>query len=193
MRRTVALSALTAVALAPLAWAAPVVGPEQGSAAQFRLTTRSGVYTVSLLASTPAAGGAPVLRLRLVSDSGAVSRFAGALPAGALVTQGGVTTLRTRIGSTPLSVVFRPQLPVITVSFGTVDSDNGLAEGWTIAGNGGTAAVSIGAVRCTVTVMASGAATVVDTDGYGSALRTPLGLPLKGGRCDDIPDTPLPV
>ena len=193
MRRVLALFALAAVALAPLASAAPTAGPESGSATQFRLTTRAGVYTVSLLASTPAAGGAPVLRMRLLSGAGDAKRFAGTLQAGALVTRGGTTTLSTRFGSIPLRVAFHPQTPVVTVSFGNVDSDNEVAEGWAIAGSGGTAEVALGAVRCTVTLMATGTATVVDSGGYGRPLATALGLPLKGARCDDIPSSPLPV
>ena len=193
MRRSLALSALLAVALAPLASAAPTVGPESGTATEFRLTTRAGVYTVSLLASTSAVGGAPVLRVRIAPSAGAAKRFAGVLPATALVTRGGSTTLTTRFGSLPLRVAFHPQTPVVAASFGNVDSDNELAEGWAIAGNGGTADIAFGAVRCTVSFMVTGTATVVDSGSYGRPLTTALRLPLKGARCDDVPNTPLPV
>jgi hypothetical protein len=192
VRRTLVLSVLTAVAVAPVASAAPAVGPEQGSAAQFRLTTKAGVYTVSLLASRPAAGGAPVLRVRLLSSTDQATRFAGELPASALVTQGTVTRLSSRLGSVPLTVVFHPEAPVVTVSFGNVDSGDDHAEGWAIAGNGGTAEVTLGGVRCSVTLMATGTATVVDTGSYGQPLSTPFGLPLKGARCGDLPRADLP-
>jgi hypothetical protein len=191
VRRTLALSVLAALAAAPLASAAPTAGPEQGSATQFRLTTSAGDYTVSLLASTPAAGGAPTLRVRVLSAAGDATRFAGQLPASAVVTQGGATRLTTRLGSTPRTVVFRPQTPVLTVSFGNVDSDAGVAEGWAIAGNGGTADVTLGGVRCTVTLMATGTATVVDSDGYGAPLGTRFPVPLKGSRCGDLPSGSL--
>jgi hypothetical protein len=193
VRRSLALSALLALAFAPLASAAPNVGPESGAGTQFRLTTRAGVYTVSLLAGTPAGGGAPVLRVRIQSSAGSAKRFAGALPATALVTRGGTTTLSTRFGSLPLRVAFHPQTPVVAASFGDVDSDNGLAAGWVIAGNGGTADVALGGVRCTVAFMVIGTATVVDSGSYGRPPATALGLPLKGARCDDVPSTPLPV
>jgi hypothetical protein len=167
------------------------VGPESGSAVQFRLTTRAGDYAVSLLASVPAAGGSPVLRLRLLPAAGDATRFSGALAPSALVTKGGVTRLSTRLGSVPLAVVFHPQTPVVTVSFGNVDSDNELAEGWAIAGNGGTADVTLGGVRCTVTLMATGTAAVVDSGSYGRPLSAPLGVPLKRARCGDLPSGSL--
>jgi hypothetical protein len=193
MRRTLALSALAVVALAPLASAAPAVGPEQGSATHFQLMTRTGTYTVSLLASSPPVGGGPTLRVRLQSAAGDVTRFAGGLPASALVTQGGATRLTTRLGSTPLTVVFHPESPVLTVSFGDVEADSDLPEGWVIAGSGGTADVTLGGVRCRVTLMATGAATVVDSGSYGAPLRTRFPLSLKGARCGDLPSTPLPL
>ena len=193
MRRTLALSVLAALAVAPLASAAPTAGPESGSALDFRVTTRTGAHTVSLLASAPAAGGAPVLRVRLVSPSGTVTRFSGPLASSALVTAGGVTRLSTRLGGTPLTVVFHPMTPEVTVSFGHLDSDGEAAEGWAIAGNGGTADVTLGAVRCTVTLMATGTATVVDSGSYGRPLSTPLGVSLRGARCGDLPSgSPLP-
>ena len=191
MRRTVALAALAALALAPVASAAPAVGPESGSAVQFRLTTRAGDYTVSLLASVPASGGAPVLRLRLLSAGGDATRFSGSLPPSALVTQDGVTRLSTRLGSVPLAVVFHPQAPVVTVSFGNVDSDNELAEGWAIAGNGGAADITLGGVRCTVTLMATGTAAVVDSGSYGRPLGAPFRVALNRARCGDLPSGSL--
>jgi hypothetical protein len=91
----------------------------------------------------------------------------------------------------PLAVVFRPQAPVVTVSFGNVDSDNELAEGWAIAGNGGTADIALGGVRCTVTLMATGTAAVVDSGSYGRPLSAPLGVPLTRARCGDLPSGSL--
>lgn len=193
MRRALALSALAVIAFAPMTSAAPMAEPQSGSATQFRIITRSGPYTISLLASSPTTGGAAALRVRLESSSGQVTRFVGALPASSLVTSGGVTTLRTRVGSVPLSVVFRPESPVVTVGFGNLESDDEKTSGWVIAGNGGTADVTLGGMRCTVTLMATGSATVLDSGSSGRGLAGGLGLPLKGARCSDLPSEPLPV
>ena len=188
MRRALALTALAALALTPVAQAAPTASPESGAGTQFRLTTATGTYTVSLLVSSPVQGGAPSLRVRLASGPQAVTHFAGTLPASAVVQRGDLTTVSARLGAVPLRVVFHRETDVVTVSFGNVDSGDDSVQGWAIAGYGGTADVTLGSVRCHITLVATGTASVLGTTTEARPLAKGLGLPLRGARCADLPD-----
>jgi hypothetical protein len=186
-----ALALVGAVATAP-AKAAPSGSVEIGTALHVLLKSPRGTSTLELLASTPQQGGTPVLRLRLVNESGQVVRLAGALPAGALMTSGGVTTLRTRVGGLPLRAVWREVAYSAAAGFGHLEADDDDATGWTIGGRGGELELSLGSARCRTESGVVGTALVYDTAGDAGPLSRGLGVPARGLRCEALPSTDLP-
>ncbi|HUR14985.1 MAG TPA: hypothetical protein VM097_10900 [Mycobacteriales bacterium] len=173
------------VALVVPAHAAPSVSHETGLDASFTVVSAKGRSVVDLLASTPAAGGTPRLRVRVTPQgSSDVRRLYGELPTGALSSQGGVTTLATRLGGLALRVTWRETPYTLAGSFGDSNGEGEDAAGWTISGVSADTQVTLGTARCgPATFAAIGDAVAYDTTGFGAPLAQGLGLPSKGLRC----------
>jgi hypothetical protein len=179
------------------ATAAPSAGQGDGAAVHLQLVTGGRLQQLALLVTTPSQGPAQ-LRVRLVSDTGRVTRLYGELPSGAVTTTGdpasnGTTTLRTRLGRLPLTVVWRIEPGAVAVSMGMHDSDGDTAEGWSVAGASGPVDVRLGTTRCRIDNSVVGPALSYDTTGYGRPLASGLGVPARGTSCRPMPNSLPPV
>jgi len=185
VHRAAAVAVAPLVALALPAQAAPTAGPEEAAEVALSLVTSAGRHELSLLVTRPA--GAPAqLRVHLrPADGGAPTRLAGALPAGALTTDGGVLTLRAEVGDVPVTVTWREREGAFGVSGGYHEM-RGVqqASGWVLAGSAGDGEVSLGDTRCGAPAFAGvGRAVVYETGQVAQPLGAGLGLPLRGLRC----------
>lgn len=196
MRRLAAVSVLAALAIVPHAFAAPVTGVDEGAGAGVVLTTAGGqryeLRILATLATRASTATAPKLRVLLL-ESG--TKRSGDLSASGFTMRGGTATLSARLGDVPLRVVWQVNENTAAASLVEAGSDLESSDGWTVAGKGGSAQVTLGAVRCTTNAAVIGTVVAHDTDGYGGPLTQGLGLTLSGARCsspasNDFP--PLP-
>jgi hypothetical protein len=180
--RTLALAAL--VLLAVPAHAAPSAAVGDGAEASFRLATRGGTYRLHLLATAPAQGGAPVLRLRIESPSGSTRLLAGTLPPGAFATSGTGATLRTRLGAQTLQVVWTAGSGVGNTSVGGLGEGSAVQpEGWSTAGRSGLARLRLGSLSCTTQAVVLGPVVSYQAQPYGGSLSRGIGVDLRGAAC----------
>lgn len=195
MRRLLFLSLPALCGLVLPAQAAPTVSVEKGSEVTFTVVTSRGRAVLDLLASTPSQGGTPRVRVRLVPEgTSSARRLYGEVPAVALTTRGGTTTLTTRLGDLSLRVVWREEQYTSATSLGDHDDDEQGTAGWTITGVSASAKVTLGGLSCGVATFAAvGDAVAYDTNGYGAPLARGLGLPRKGLRCFGEQSSLLPV
>lgn len=192
MRRSLALALAAVSGLVLPAHAAPTGGLEDAASASVRLHSAHGVATLELLATTSSTG-AQRLRVRLLDDPNRPSvNLLGDLPAGALTTAGGVTTLRTRLGGLPLRVEWRADTSTRGASLGHLDSDGSQTHAWVVAGMGAAARVTLGGARCTTGSAILGSVAFLDAVGYGAPLTRGLGVPARGLRCSAPEQTDLP-
>jgi hypothetical protein len=181
-RRTLTLLAL--VLLAVPAHAAPSAAAGDGAEASLRLATRAGTYRLHLLAVSQPQGGAPALRLRLESPSGAVRVLDGTLPAGSFTTAPSGATLRTRLGGQPLEVAWTAGSGFGNTSIGSLGEGSAWQpEGWSTAGRSGVARFRLGALGCTTQSVVLGPVVTYQAQPYGGSLSRGLGLDLRGARC----------
>ena len=200
MRRALALSLLGLVGLAPVVHAAPTSGPVKGAEVDFRLVSGGRSYDVTMLLTTPS-GGSPQLRMRVLDGSTTLRRLSGDLPASAVTTKGGdgitssgVTTLRTRVGTLPLTVEWRADPGFVGMDYGRFDSDDHGTQGWNIVGSGGAVRVTVGTARCTIADGLVGQATTVESSTFGLPLSRGFGVPTgRGTTCRPVPSTSLPT
>jgi hypothetical protein len=193
MRRTLAVSALAALALAPQAHAAPTGGVADGAGAHFLVTTAAGqTYDLQVVAALPtkaSTSSAPKLRVHVVQQD---TKRSGDLPASAVSVGTDKVTLAATLGGVPLRVTWAVDPGAVAVSFGELSSDSQTADGWMVAGKGATAQMTFGGLRCTTTNAIVGSVLGYETDSYGSALSNGLGLNLKRARCGSPPSTNVP-
>jgi hypothetical protein len=185
------LAALLPLALlsAPGASAAPTASVEDGSGVAVELLVPGGTALLELLASAPRTGGPAVLRARLTTSEG-VRRLSGPLTGAALQVTPAGTVLRTRLGKLPLRVEWRPSPYAYAASFGNVEGDDAGTTGWTVAGQGSEARVTLGSADCSAgTSGVTGVASVYGDAQYGDPLAGGLGLPTKGLRCQAVPSS----
>lgn len=185
MRRLSLVVPAVLAALVLPAQAAPSVSHEKGVMASFTVVTAQGKSVVDVLASTPTAGGAARLRVRVTPEgSSTVRRLYGELPAGALTTGKGTTSLSTRIGGLALRITWRDAPYTLASSLGDSSGDDTDAAGWTITGISADTQVVLGGVRCgAATFAAVGDAVAYDTAGFGAPLARGLGITTKRLRC----------
>lgn len=185
MRRlSLAVPVLLAALVLP-AHAAPSGSHEKGVMASFTVLTAQGRSAVDVLASTPTPGGAARLRVRVTPDgSSTVRRLYGELPAGALTTGTGTTSLSTRLGGLALRITWRDTAYTLASSLGDTSGDDTDAAGWTITGVSADTQVVLAGVRCgAATFAAVGDAVAYDTAGFGAPLARGLGITTKRLRC----------
>ena len=198
MRRTLVLAALAAGLCAPHAQAAPTATVDKAALAAFHLTTATHqLYVVEVLASVPQTpGSSPVVRLSVEAPDGTRSLYSAPVPASALSVSDKAASLRTTIGSLPLTVSWTADAYALAASFGNISGRDGGLEvsGWTAAGNGAHTVVQVGSATCALDWGIVGAAAGHDTDGFGTPTTQALkGVPAKGLRCAEIPSTPFPI
>lgn len=185
MRRlTLAVPVVLAGLVLP-AQAAPSVSHEKGVMASFTVVSAQGRSVIDVLASTPTAGGAARLRVRVTPEgSSVVRRLYGELPARALTSSPGTTTLTTRLGGLALRITWRDAANTLASSLGDSSGDGEDTAGWTITGVSADTQVVLGGVRCgPATFAAVGDAVAYDTAGFGASLSNGLGVTTKRLRC----------
>lgn len=185
MRRLALAAPVVLAALVVPAQAAPTASHEKGVMASFTVVSAQGRSVIDVLASTPTAGGAARLRVRVTPEgSSVVRRLYGELPARALTSAPGTTTLTTRLGGLALRITWRDAANTLASSLGDSSGDSEDAGGWTITGVSADSQVVLGGVRCgAATFAAVGDAVAYDTAGFGAPLARGLGLARKGLRC----------
>ena len=196
MRRTLVLTALAAGLLAPHAQAAPTATVDKAALASFRVTTPSKqVYELDVLAALPRApGGTPVVRLSVVAPDGSRSLYSAAVPASDLAVTDTAASVRTSVGTLPLTLSWTVDSGAVAAGFGDVSGNDTHSEGWLTAGNGAHASIRIGTATCTTGDGIVGNATSHDTDGAGAPAAAALqGVRAKGLTCAEIPAAAFPV
>ena len=193
MKPVLLCAVLAATAFPFHASAAPAVGLEQAASVQFDLRTASGAVShVQLLASVPtkaSTAATPMLRAVVQAPDGTVTRYSAALPASAVTVGADAATLRTSLGGTPLSVRWTLEQYDVVVSFGDAAGAVDKQGGWSGAGQGAKADVTLGSVRCAVSGWLGDVATH-DTAEYGAPAATALrGTALQGATCKEPPST----
>ena len=194
MRRTLVLTALAAGLIAPHAQAAPTATVDKAALTSFRVTTATKqVYELSVLASVSVApGGTPLVRLGVVGPDGSRSLYS--TPASAFSVSETTASVRTTVGTLPLSVSWTVDSGAVAAGFGDVSGDDTHSEGWLTAGNGAHAAIRVGGASCTDGHGIVGNATSHDTDGFGTPAGQALkGVAAKGLTCSEIPSADLPI
>ncbi len=192
------LCALLAATAFPLdAGAAPAVGLEQAASAHFDLRDAKGaVSSVQLLATVPtkaSTAATPMLRAVIKAPDGTVTRYSAALPTSAVTIAAETATLRTTLGGVPLAVRWTLREYVLVVSFGDAAGAVDKQGGWSGAGKGAMAQISLGSVRCSIDGWMGNVA-AHDTAEYGAPTASALrGVSLTGASCAAPPSTTVPA